>query len=271
MDRLISSSKIRFYTDAYQSTANPLDMFREIKRKNIRLEKQGNTRVVSNLSEGLESGTRLDVGNWLKSASSVYDISPNLKDYVMKPVIILPSELPNRNGVGFPIQELIRFNPEAGMCAYKTFKGKPLHYEHANTNIRKAKGVIFDTFIRKLDGFGNGRLWKVVSLLAWDRQKDKELAERVLSNDMNTFSMGAWIDKYTCSVCGKDIGQCSHLDARSPVNFKLTFDGQLAFCEVFNPVGFETSAVESPAYLIALSDEGRVLSTDPELRTSYSK
>lgn len=267
MEKFISSSKIRFYTDPYRSTADPLDMHREIKRRNIQLGKEG-TRVVSNLTEGLESGTPLNIGNWLKGASTVYDISPNLNDYVIKPVIILPSELPNRNGVGFPIQELIRFNPEMGMCAYKTFQGKPTHYEHANTNIKEAKGVIFDTFIRKLEGFGNGKLWKVLALLGWDRQKDPKLANRVLTNDLNTFSMGAWIDLYTCSVCGREMGKCYHLDAHSPVNFKLTGDGQLAFCEVYNPVGFETSGVEGPAFLCALSDETRVLSVNPELRRS---
>lgn len=248
--------KLAAYSSPFATaTVNPLDIHKEISKKNIEIFRNKGISIKSSLAPGMESGSTLDILQWLRFSSECYHISPHIEDYVMLPVIIMPSELPNRNGVGFPLQELTRFHPLAGRLSYKTFKGKPTHYEHKNDDITKAKGVIADALLRKMQGYSSDKVWKLVELLAFDRSKDPQLCNRILSNDISTYSMGAWIEGSTCSYCGKQ--KCDHINPKDDVAFKRIGDS-LVYRRVFGIEGFETSAVESPAYLTALTDNSYV-------------
>jgi hypothetical protein len=147
------------------------------------------------------------------------------------------------------------------MQAYKTFKAKPTHIEHQNDDITQAKGVIVDTFLRKMVNVDG--IWKLLELLSFDRTKDRELCKDILSGDMNSYSMGAWVEGYQCSICDAEIGKCSHLHPQAPLDF-YRFGKELCFRKVVKPVGFETSAVKTPAYVTAVSDILHPI--NPELR-----
>jgi hypothetical protein len=205
---------------------------------------------------GLTSGQSMDFKTWLPFAAPDYHVSPDIKDYVMVPVIILPTDLPNRNGVAFPLKELVRFHPSLGRQAYKTWKGKPTHLDHKNEDITKAYGIIADSSLRKLHGFGGGQIWKVLTFLSFDRNKHPDIVARILSGDLNSYSMGAWINTYSCSFCQNEVGTraCSHLSKNKPGEMYQK-DNQLVFRNCVGIEGFETSVVETPAYISAISDE----------------
>ena len=65
----------------------------------------------------------LDI-SWLKAASEVYQISPNIQDYVFAEVPGCQAEIPNRNWDAFPLEELLAYRPILGRVAYKSFQGK---------------------------------------------------------------------------------------------------------------------------------------------------
>lgn len=127
------------------------------------------------------------------------------------------------------------------------------YVEHKNTDITKARGVIADIFMKKLDGYSQGKVWKIIELLCIDRTKDPELARKVLSKEMNSYSMGAYVKESLCSYCGKEVGKCPHIDPKQPVVF-YEKDGHLVHRIMRRVSGFETSAVGSPAWLTASSD-----------------
>ena len=189
---------------------------------------------------------------WLPFAAESYQISKNPKDYVLVPIITIPAGLPNRNGVAFPLSSLIEWAPDHGMQAYRTFVGKPMFEEHANADHTEALGVIVDAALRPMRGF-QGNLWKLLKLGAIDRFKNPEIADAVLRNEINSYSMGAYVERYTCSYCGAEMGQCSHIDKRRARDFYL-LNGQLVFRNVHGIVGFETSVVRVPAFVSAVSD-----------------
>lgn len=223
-----------------------IDVHKEIKRGNFD-KKRGI--VTANYGDGAIE-QKLDLNRWLPFAAKKYKISDRIEDYVFVPVFTIPSDLPNRNGVGFPLQSLIEFNPDTGDQAYKSFKGKPTFLEHENKDYTKAHGVIVDTFMNRLKGY-QGNIWKLLELLAFDRNK-YDTAKRILSGDLNTYSMGAYVDKYSCSYCGKELGQCTHVKKN-----RLDFyekDGVLVYKNLHGIDGFETSAVGTPAFPVAISD-----------------
>jgi hypothetical protein len=252
-------TKRAVYAFAEQSLS-PIDVYKESKRSGV-LTLAGPAAapaiVLDNgdvRDQGISEGVPMDFAQWLPYCAPVYQVSSDPRDYVMVPVIIMPSDLPNRNGVAFPLRELIKFNPELGQQAYKTWKGKPTHLDHKNEDITKAYGVIADTTLRKLVGFNEGRLWKVLSFLAFDRSKHADVCQRILDGDINSYSMGAWIAQYTCSYCDAELGKCDHLAKNKPGEMYQK-DNRLVFRNCAGIEGFETSAVETPAYISAISDE----------------
>ncbi|QJT70858.1 hypothetical protein GR7B_00060 [Vibrio phage vB_VcorM_GR7B] len=234
--------------------STPLDIHRMMKRKEIATASDMYSDTMGIPTDSGAVRDHVDFASWLPFSAKPYNISNKIEDYVLVPVIIMPSDLPNRNGVGFPLNELVKFSPEHGMQAYKTWKGKGTYYEHANQILHEAKGVIVDTYMRQFKGFGGKKIWKLVALLAFDRSKDPAMVKRILSGDLNTYSMGAYVTKYKCSVCGRDKGLCSHLSTQKKVNFQLEAGGKLAYQLACGIEGFETSAVEDPAYVSAISD-----------------
>lgn len=202
-------------------------------------------------------GANIEANLWLPFAAKEYRLSGNLRDYVMIPVPILISDMPNTNGDSLSIQELLRFNPDTGMQMFKSFRGKPTFLEHDNEDYTKAKGVILDAFIRPLKGFGKGKHWKLVLLLAFDRTKDPMLVDSILSGENNAYSLGFFFKSYTCSICNQRFGQgglrtpCSHTKPKRPPYRMM--DGRLAYRRCEFATGFETSVVSNPAYVIAIS------------------
>lgn len=240
------------FIDAKPSTMNPFEMHKLLKRKDV--ERQADRLVVTaNLAEDLPQGHVLDIHHWLPAASKHYNISSDLNDYVVVPIFAIPSEIPNRNGVGFPLEELTAFSPDDGMMYYQTFRGKPTHVEHVNKDYSIAKGVIADCYLRQLREFSWDRIWKMVELLMFDRTRDPDLCKDILTRKINSYSMGAMVGGYTCSYCGAQIGRCHHLHPDQKVDF-FNQGGHLIYRRVQRPRGFETSAVKTPAYSVATTD-----------------
>jgi hypothetical protein len=197
----------------------------------------------------------LDFPQWLPFCAPKYKISPDIKDYVIIPVIAIPSDLPNRNRIAFPLKELLAFNPELGMQAYRTWVGKPTFSEHKNDVIEEAYGVIADTSMVKLNGWAGGRIWKLLMLAAFDRSKYVERVSAIAQGDVNSYSMGAWVSGYQCSVCNAEVGKCMHVDMKDTRASLTSVNDRLAFKNCSGILGFELSVVDNPAWVTAISDK----------------
>lgn len=229
------------------------------------------TKSVQNVSQGedavdAEKDTsalvQLDYATWLPFAAKVYKISPRIEDYILVTTLVCPSEIPNRNGIAFPTAELAQFRPPpTNRMAYKAWAGCPVCFEHDNTELEKSFGVILDASLHKVHGFGGGKLWKVMGLLAIDKNKNPDVAQKVLKREINTYSMGALVDYFTCGYCGTECSDdycCSHITSPKAVNWKKyrDFDGSthLAFLNAHGIQPIECSIVADPAWAPALSD-----------------
>lgn len=196
----------------------------------------------------------LDFASWLPFAADRFQISKKASDYILVPVLTIPSDLPNRNGVAFPLSELIAWDIEYGMQAYKTWKGKPVHIEHASEDPETAIGIIVDTAMKPLIGFNRDKTWKLLKLLAIDRDKGGQHAINLQNKTANTFSMGAWVHDYSCGYCGSKIGMCDHISKNRLRDF-YTLNGKLVYRRVHGIRGMETSIVATPAYLPAACEK----------------
>jgi hypothetical protein len=210
-------------------------------------------------SENLVDDTKTMIGDsvgWLPHFSEQYNISADLKDYVLVPVTIMPSDLPNRNAQGFPLEELTRANPETGQIGFETWSRKPAFYNHNNTDHTKAKGVILSSIMKPMRG-SVGNLFKVICLTAFDRKADPMLANKILTGEINAYSMGAMASFFTCSACGEHHTSkhqgCEHVSVKAP-RFKHLPNDRLAYLQARYINGFENSAVHSPAYYSAQVD-----------------
>lgn len=191
---------------------------------------------------------------WLPWAAEVYDISPNIRDYIIVPVEIIVSDLPNKNGMAFPGEELLRFLPEHGTQSYRTWIGKPTCLEHKNriANGDPAKGVILSTAMRLMTT-STSPYYRLMHLLSFDRNKDSTLANQILKRERTGYSMGSSCGTYTCSICKADMRKrpyCEHINVTTPEqkykSLKL-FGSQLAFPQSRYTVGIECSSVNNPA------------------------
>lgn len=190
----------------------------------------------------------------LPFAARELEISPNPSDYVLYPVPIMYSDLPNRNGFAFPLTELVRWNVELGRQAYKGWVGMPMYQEHQSDDHKKACGIVIDTSLRQIKGFGKGKFWKLMGLAALDKVKYPDLVDKMLKKELNSFSMGALVSYCTCSYCGKEVGECTHV---SESNDEVTFyelNGRLVFKNVHNIKAYELSVVGDPAFGTAYSE-----------------
>lgn len=217
-------------------------------------KKSKNLRLSSSAAGG--ESRFLDVNAWLPAAAEYYNISSNLNDYIIVPSPSCITEMPNTNGDSFSKRELLRFKPEHGCMAYRTFVGKPMHIEHDNKDYTKAVGVILDCYMRPLKRFG-GKHGVMIKLNAIDRNRNPRLAEAILKREVNTYSMGAWYKSYTCSICGKRVGPshgsfCNHTRIKKPTY--MTVDGKLSYRMCEDVTGFENSVVLSPAFVAAIGD-----------------
>jgi len=237
-----------YFTCAEAMGTAPLEIFS--------LEAQRHLLTVSNTLD-LTSEVRNvmnEVPSWLPIAAETLNISAALKDYILVPVISMPSDLPNRNQQGFPFKASTGWCVDAGCPMYRTWVGKPTFLEHDNKDPSKAKGIILSSMMRRIPNTA-GDIWKVIKLLAFDRNRDPDLANKILTREMNSYSMGAFAKDYQCTVCGEMLSKtpqqngCEHVRFGQP-NYKL-YNGKIAYHAVADPIGFETSAVTSPAYYSA--------------------
>ncbi len=226
--------------------------------KPIELNKHKLNDVVTKLSDNTVTARSIEANLWLPFAAEAYNLSKDIKDYVLIPAPVLISELPNTNGDSVSLSEFLRFDPEMGMQAFKTFRGKAAHLEHqTNTTNKKAKGVILDVFLRPIKGYGNGKYYKLVELLAYDRTKDPLLVNNILKRESNAYSVGFNYASYSCSICNHEVtaknqAPCSH--TKPGVRTYRDKANRLVYRQCKKIRGFETSSVANPAYLIAISD-----------------
>jgi hypothetical protein len=237
--------------------------FPPTKKVNVVTAAEQTTQTMDAESDAARSALQnLDYPTWLPFAAKTYKISPNIDDYVLAVFPICPSDTPNRNGIGFPLSELTRFQPPPiSRMAYKAWTGCPVHYEHRNEIHEDAYGVILDTSLHKIKGYGNGKLWKVMGLIAIDKTKYPEMAQRVLDGDIDTGSMGAYVDTFSCSYCNAPMTKthfCNHVHPSNDIDWKelKDYDGSthIAFRNAHGLSPLEYSLVESPAWVSSLSD-----------------
>lgn len=210
------------------------------------------------ISKDVAQSVYADRAMWLPFAAEKYHISPTLADYLIVPVSIILSDIPNRNGKAFPLSTLTEFNTEAGAISYQTWKGKGTYLEHANSIHSEAKGVIFDSILRRAPQY-QGNFYTVDLLLGFDRNKDASLASRIHDRKITTYSMGSMCTDYTCSICQKSMraarGDCGHVSVHNKRPLVSVVGGRLAFLNIAeNLTGFECSAVDYPANPMAQSD-----------------
>lgn len=133
---------------------------------------------------------------------------------------------------------------------------------NCNEDCTKAHGVVLDSSLHKINGYGGGKLWKVMGLAAIDKTKYQDIARKVATGEINTYSMGAEAGYFTCSYCGLRMNErghsCSHVDFRNQIDWRIVndFDGSqhLAFRNAHDLVPIELSIVGDPAWTTALSD-----------------
>lgn len=232
---------------------------------------------------------QLDYVTWLPFAAKKYQVSPNIEDYVISVTPICPADLPNRNGYGFPLHELTDFiPPPVARQAYKAWAGCPMHYEHDNEDFRKAIGIVLDSSLTKVKGYGNGALWKVMGLSAVDKTKEPDIAHAVATKAIQTYSMGCDASEISCSYCGtraqivgiknktdprtgavifdKKTGKpekapvyktCSHINMDNDLDWYVLEDYEgkhLVYRNAHGLAPFEFSVVKDPAWTTACSD-----------------
>lgn len=188
--------------------------------------------------------------DWLPFAAEKMGISPNLKDYVITPVVIMASDLPNRNLVAFPFSVLTEWDPHLGMLCYQTFRGKALQIDHHdNMNYERASGIVLDVGLQPMKNV-QGKLYRVVALVACDRNRNPKLANDIVTGAVTMFSMGAVVRGYECSICGtKSVKptepKCFHVPANRRELRAYPKNGKrwLAYYNVGPFRGFEVSAL----------------------------
>ena len=212
--------------------------------RSITINRGGRPQVISQVSPKVRSAY-----TWLPFASERYNISPDLSNYVIVPVAVVVSDVPNRNLVAFSFDRLTEFNPEMGMLGFQTWAKKPCFIDHNNSDYTRAKGVILDVGLRPL-ARAQGDLYKVINLCAFDRSVDPLLASRIMSGEVNQYSMGAMVNGYSCSICNANTmkptePKCQHIPAdRKKLNvFQVDGHNTLAHWRVGSFRGFETSAL----------------------------
>jgi hypothetical protein len=218
--------------------------------------------IQGNLPE-LSSDSRMkrfdykEVSNLLPFAADHYKISSNIADYILVPTEIVLSDIPNRNGVSFPLEELTRFDEELGNLAYKSWQSKPTYLEHKHDR-NNIKGMVFDVSLSKATNL-QGEFAIVSCLLGFDRTKDSVLAQGILDTDEHSYSMGAYTrGGYECAICEEILDNkktsCAHCDISTPYSkarikvIEVSGVKRLSYLKMRNIQGFEVSRVNIGAF-----------------------
>lgn len=197
-----------------------------------------------------------EVVKWLPLAAKEYAISPHIRDYVVVPVIMFPTDLPNRNSVAFPYEDLMKYDIASGCPAYKTWRGKPTFTEHEHHDPLQAKGIIFDVYMKPIKNT-IGNIHKVIALCGFDRTKDPVLANAIATKKRTRYSMGATVGTYECSVCGakspknRRETECGHVVRGQFRTYETASGTKPAYYLAHDIAGFEISSVGVPAWAAA--------------------
>ncbi len=203
--------------------------------------------VVASATKGNVDNLRIDT-TVLKLASGRYNISPNAYDYVIAAIPIVTSNYPNRNMQAMTTAELLRFRNRFGRATYRTFIGKPTFQDHVNNDPYQSKGIVLDSVIKPVKRYSTA---KIIILAAFDRTKDSMLSTSILNKERKFHSMGAWVENFTCSICGADANTPTCLHFKPPYGKGNHYQGRLSY-QICNGIDFfESSSVVSPADVTA--------------------
>jgi hypothetical protein len=192
----------------------------------------------------------IDIG-WLEAASDTYKISADPRDYILTDIPIVTVDIPNRNMQAFPYEEVSYFDPLMGRLVYSTFTSKPTHLDHDNKDPLKAKGVIFDSTLQYVPAFN---VWKIRILAGWDCTKDSWLANQIIQKKRSGYSMGALVNSFVCSVCGKILEDSSKCPCSRKGKGAVTSDSHLVYQNCTGVNFIENSSVDDPADITADTD-----------------
>lgn len=221
------------------------------------IEKQKSRLLTASLGDDYASRTRSvleDSVGWLPFFAEKYNISADIRDYVLVPVSVFLSGIPNKKGHAFTIEELTSADPNMGLMKYETFNRQPLHEDHKNGDYSIARGVVLASSLQRAPEF-MGEVFRCICLQAFDRRTHPALANKILTGEINSYSMGARASGFKCSVCGKDVpGHCNHVPRGMAQG--TGFDGftkvgeKLAYLEAQGTRFFEISALNknNPAW-----------------------
>lgn len=236
-----------------ESSFRPIELY---KREVIKHTKDGKQHNLIDVSDVVGKKHAIEV-SWLKKAAEKYLISPNIEDFVIAPVPIVTSDIPNRNMQAFTLKSLLDFSVQHGCLRYRTFVGKPTCSEHDNKDPKKAKGVNFDATLKKV---GKYNVVKVLVLGGFDRTKDSQLASSILKGHRNSYSMGAVCTTFKCSICGGVLGpnitrtcSCRNTCFTQLGSLGRVIHGKLHYHMAVDPVFIEQSSVSEPADTTALT------------------
>lgn len=178
-------------TGSITSAIDTFESFRESKRDKL---------VVA--SPVYTSEKRIINVHWLSAAASTYDISADIRDYIIPIIPIVTSDIPNRNLQAFSFEELSKFDWMKGHMIYQSFIGKMTAANHVNDDPTHSRGVIFDASLQYVPRYD---VWKVVLLCGFDRTKDRDLVRDILSRKRTGYSMGALVEVFKPIVAGSRV------------------------------------------------------------------
>lgn len=167
----------------------------------------------------------------------------------------------NKNYDGWPSDVL--------KTSYRSFLHRPVFVEHNNDNPLRARGVIVDAQLHIEDAKTASEIddyyktaadnhkpptW-VELLLEIDAERFPKLAKAIIDGDIDGFSMGANVEKTTCSVCANvasDVHEfCDHIQHKGAYYDSYDSHGnrtsKLAYEDCDGVDFFEISAVFDPA------------------------
>lgn len=208
----------------------------------------------------LSSVNKLITTRLLPFAAEALNISPNLDDYIIVYVPILPCDIPNRKAISIPYREITSWNIDQGTIAYRTWIGKSCCTDHINTDLESnSKGLVFDTSCKELPGTYSGKkLYKVMALLGFDRSKFPTLANEILNGKRDAYSLGARAENYRCSIDNKPPNATKAPLLLTNDNQQMpVIDGKLAYWIASGITGFEISSL-SPGVKGAYTSTDRV-------------
>lgn len=157
----------------------------------------------------------------------------------------------NQNYDGFPSDEL--------RLAYRTFLGKPIFVNHANSDPNRARGrVVGSRFVEN----GADKFIQVIQEV--NAEKYPKLAHELVTGGLDSVSMGCSANRTICSYCGNEatgmFDMCAHvLNSKGQTLRRRTASGDMEDVLVYEECRdlgfFELSYVFDPA------DETAVVST----------